>query len=125
MSGAGLSGRFVRLLTHLLPMKFRDEFGDEMLTAFLDVRDTITGAPSSTPARRTIGVTRLMGTTTLGLIRAAFAEHVRARRRTPHNARTPTTREHANLHVGCLRTLSCPRMAEVVAYRLVFQTKTP
>ena len=69
--GVGLSGRLVALLVRLFPSDFRDKFGDEMLAAFLDYRDTLCEHPLS--------VARFTWTTAFGLLRANAAERLRTR----------------------------------------------
>jgi putative ABC transport system permease protein len=74
-----LSGRLIWLLVHLFPGSFRDEFGEEMLSAFLDHRDALLDEGTARGSRRVTSVVRFTCTTSFGLLRAALGERLRAR----------------------------------------------
>jgi putative ABC transport system permease protein len=77
--GVGVSGRWIWLLIRLFPGDFRENFGEEMLAAFLDYRDALLERGTTSVSRRAISVVRFTCTTTVGLPRAALREHLRTR----------------------------------------------
>ena len=77
--GVGLSGRVIRFLIYLFPSAFRDEFGEEMVAAFLDYRDALMERSTGRGSLPALSVVRFTCTTSFGLLHAALRERFRNR----------------------------------------------
>ncbi len=78
-SRAGLSGRTIGLLVGLFPRAFRDRFGEEMLSAFLDQRDAVS-SPDSPRGRTHLTVARLTLRAAINFVQSACGERRRVYR---------------------------------------------
>lgn len=89
-SGPGLSGRWIGLLVRLFPTEFRRDYGEDLLTAFVDQRDAAVRTRSRFLTPWLVGAVTL--TTSWHLIRAGLAERHGSARRNP-NLHAPYRKE--------------------------------
>lgn len=90
----GWSGRWIAFLLRLFPGRFRQEFGGDMLNAFLDQRDDAVHAAGNAPWRKsTIAIATVR--TSWQLLRAGLAERLSAH--APRQPRHPKPRTEAVL----------------------------
>lgn len=77
MNSLGVSGRLIQLLIRLFPKGFRERHGNEMLSAFLDCRDALSGRRNNFALHR-IRLLHLTFVNAFGLIRAASGERLKS-----------------------------------------------